>query len=109
MPFDKMTGWAEELDSANQLAEGAVSRLQEIDPANELLWFWIKPPEGQDPFGGDEEKCRTAMKDRFWEGEGRPPWQEVAGSIVTTIVTGNYYLAVEEEIKRLTVRREREI
>jgi hypothetical protein len=96
-----MSGWAEESESAINLATDAVRRLHKIDPTNELLWFWMVPPEGvKDPFDGDEDKMRLAMKDRFWQKEGA--WQKQAGAIVTTVVTGNYFLAVEEEIKRLS-------
>lgn len=103
-----MVGWAEEAESAVELADGAVQKLHKIDPLNSLLWFWITPPEGQtDPFGGNEEKCRNAMKDRFW---GRKkPWREEAGSIVTAVVVANYVVAVEKEITRFTVQREREL
>lgn len=96
-----MAGWAEEAESAIELANDAVKRLHQIDPTNELLWFWMVPPEGiKDPFGGDENKMRLAMKDRFW---GKPePWQKQAGAIVTAVVTSNYFFAVEKEIEKLS-------
>ena len=103
-----MTAWAEEEDAALQMANNAVRELLAIDPHNELLWYWLTPPEGtDDPFDGDERKCSSARKDRFWQRE--EPWQEAPGAIVTTIVTANYLLAVEAEIGRISVNKEKEV
>ncbi len=100
-----MTGWADEADAAQELAIGAVNRLLEIDPTNELLWFMTVPPEGvKDPFDGDEEKARIAMKDRFWNREKQ--WQGQPGSIVTTVVLANYFVAVEDKIRELSAGKE---
>jgi hypothetical protein len=39
-----MSDWADDCESAFELASLAVNELQELDSKNALLWWWIKPP-----------------------------------------------------------------
>ncbi|GEM_PF-5434350 len=88
-------GWAEEYDSAVALVTDATAELLALDPKHELLKFWIRSDGPVDPKA--EKAIRTKMKNRFWDKPG--PWQKQPGTIVSTVVMANYYLAIQKALK----------
>jgi hypothetical protein len=102
-----MASWAEEAESAEELASEQVKKLQELDPEHELLKFFIACPEDYTNGALDPEKEKTIqieMKNRFWDAN-RGPWQQQPGAIVVTVVMSNYYLAVKKAVEGLQAAR----
>lgn len=97
-----MASWLDEAEASIYLADQAAVLLRSLNPEHELLRFrFAKESErvnGElDP--AREEAIRIEMKDRFWE---RPdPWRAQPGTVVVATVTGNYYLALKEAIKKI--------
>ena len=95
-----MSDWGSECESAVNLAECEVAKLHSLNPQDNLLRFWITPPQDLLPNGKPdpekEEANRTEMKRRWWNGTN--PHKDEAGIIVTAMVTINYFLAVREAV-----------
>lgn len=92
-----MGDWASECESSDVLMRTQLKRLQALDPSNALLAYRLNI--NPDPFHGDDEAAKQALKDRFWQRSN--PWQKERGVIVVTVVYTNYMFALRKEADRI--------
>jgi len=85
-------GWGRECESAEKLVYEAAEKLRAIKPNHELLKY-LFVPEGEEISDETEKAIREEMKHRFWNRD--EPWENKPKAMVTAVVMGNYYLALE--------------
>ena len=95
-----MASLMDELDSTISQTNQEVEKLQQLDPSNELLKWWVlMPDENKNPRFKSEEDRLILMKGKFWRRD--VPWREEDHLTVVVATNINYLFAIKKRIERI--------